>query len=382
MRTRIHAIHDLGQSIWCDNLSRAMIRSGELARLIGLGIVGITSNPTIFMKAITGGRDYDEQFEGILASGVEDLVTIYERLVVPDIAAAADVLRPTHERTGGLDGFVSLEVNPKLAHDTHATVAEARRLFAELSRPNVFIKVPATHEGIPAIETLIGEGININVTLIFSVEMYEQVMQAYIAGLKRRQRGGGDLSRVASVASFFVSRVDTLVDKLLEEQGPRDERTEGRKNVDALLGKAAVANAKLAYARFTEKFSPAGEFGSLQKAGARVQRPLWASTSTKNPNYKDTMYVDPLIGAHTVNTLPPQTIDAVLDHAAAANTIGAGLPEAEATLAGLEELGIRMKAVTDQLTREGVEAFVRSFDELLADLEKKRERLNRTAGVE
>jgi transaldolase len=369
MSNRIQRIHGQGQSIWCDNLSRQMIKSGELKRLIGLGIVGITSNPTIFMKAITGGHDYDEQFQQLLDEGEEDLVTIYERLVVPDIAAAADILRPVYERTNRVDGFVSLEVNPKLAYDTQATVAEARRLFGDLDRPNIFIKVPATPEGIPAIETLIGEGINVNVTLIFSIDVHREVMRAYLNGLKRLSRAGGDVSTVASVASFFVSRVDTLVDKLLEKK--RGKPAE----VDKLMGKAAVANAKLAYAAFEEMFSGAGDFGALASKGARVQRPLWASTSTKNPEYSDTMYVDPLIGPHTVNTLPPQTIDAVLDHAATEPAITKATDESRATFRRLADVGIDMKDVTDQLTREGVDAFIKSFDEILENLGQKQEQL-------
>lgn len=371
MTTRIHAICELGQSIWCDNLSRAMIRSGELQRLVDLGIVGITSNPTIFMKAISGSTDYDEQLEELLSAGESDLLAMYEQLVVPDVAAAADILRPVYERTNRLDGFVSLEVNPKLAHDTKATIAEARRLFGELDRPNVFIKVPATDAGIPAIETLIGEGINVNVTLIFSVEMYQRVMDAYLKGLARLHQAGGDLSTVASVASFFVSRVDTLVDKLLNDKaknGQGDEATQ-------LLGKAAVANARIAYACFEDRFSGAGDFGMLASNGGRRQRPLWASTSTKNPNYSDTMYVDPLIGPFTVNTLPPQTIEAVLDHGTAELTIHDDLDEAKATFERLEKMGISMKAVTDQLTREGVNAFVQSFDDLLENLATKRRKL-------
>ena len=355
--------------MWCDNLGRTMIRSGELRRLIDLGIVGITSNPTIFMKAISGGAEYDEQLENLLSTGDYDPVSTYERLVLSDIAEAADILRPVYERTGRIDGFVSLEVNPKLAYDTGATVAEARRLFGELDRPNVFIKVPATDEGVPAIETLIGEGINVNVTLIFSVEMHERVMDAYLRGLRHLRAAGGDVSTVASVASFFVSRVDTLVDKLLEQK--RGQASE----VNSLFGKAAVANAQIAYAKFRDRFSGSGEFGALASLGARVQRPLWASTSTKNPNYPDTMYVDPLIGPDTVNTLPPQTIDAVLDHATPAGTIDRDLDAARSHMRRLEQVGISMKAVTDQLTREGVDAFAQSFDELLANLSRKKQQL-------
>ena len=368
----IRQLYSLRQSVWCDNLSRKMIDSGELARLIELGVVGITSNPTIFMKAITGGDDYDDLLARLSDEDLDEVAT-YERLVLPDIADAADLLRPVYERTNGIDGFVSLEVNPKLAYDTEATVAEARRLFAELGRPNVFIKVPATDEGIPAIETLIGEGINVNVTLIFSVAMYRKVMRAYTEGLKRHDAAGGDLSGVASVASFFVSRVDTLVDKLLEEKRKAGASVEG------LLGTAAVANAKLAYARFTEFFDRAGQFGPLAAKGARVQRPLWASTSTKNPAYPDTKYVDELVGSNTVNTMPPETLSATLDHGRTEVTIDRDVEGARTALARLADVDIDLKAVTDQLTVEGVNAFAKSFDQLLANLSAKRAQLRTVA---
>ncbi len=279
MGNSIQRLYENGQSIWCDNISRHMIASGDLRRLIDIGVVGVTSNPTIFMKAITGSGDYDELFARLVASGA-DTMAIYEGLVLPDIADAADILRPVYDRTAGVDGYVSLEVNPKLAFDTDGTVAEGRRLFAALNRPNVFIKVPATQQGIPAIETLIGEGINVNVTLIFSIEMHEKVMAAYLSGLKRFASGGGDLAAVASVASFFVSRLDTQVDKLLEQK-----KSDGVA-VDHLLGRAAIANAQLAYARFEEMFDERGRFADLAAQGARVQRPLWASTAPRTRRIK------------------------------------------------------------------------------------------------
>lgn len=365
MSNTIQRLYELGQSVWCDNLSRAMIDGGELARLIELGVVGITSNPTIFMKAISGSRDYDARMPKLLARGANPL-EIYEELVLPDIADAADLLRPVYERTGGVDGFVSLEVSPRLADDTAGTVEEARRLFARLNRPNVFIKVPATDEGIPAIETLIGEGIHVNVTLIFSLSAYERVMQAYLRGLEERLRRGGDVSRVSSVASFFVSRVDTLVDKLLEDKAAAGAE------VEALFGQAANANAKLAYARFLEVFDEHGPFGALAARGAQVQRPLWASTSTKNPAYPDTIYVDPLVGPHTVNTMPPATLEAVLDHGRAEVTIGDDIDVARTLFDELREVGIEIDAVTAQLLREGVAAFSRSFDELLDHIARQR----------
>jgi transaldolase len=369
VKNTIQRLYDLGQSIWCDNLSRSMLDRGELDRLIDLGIVGITSNPTIFMKAITGSADYDEKIQALLAQGLDGL-DLYEGLVVPDIADAADRLRPVYDRTNGIDGFVSLEVNPRLAYDADATIAEARRLFAELDRPNVFIKVPATREGIPAIEVLIAEGVNVNVTLIFAIEMYERVMRAYIDGLRRLANTGRNISRVASVASFFVSRIDTLVDKKLDALAPSNPHAK------KLLGKAAVANAKLAYARFREVFAPHTDFSDLATQGARVQRPLWASTSTKNPAYPTTMYVDELIGPDTVNTLPPQTIDAVLASGRTEVNLTRELDQARRVIESLESLGISMNQVTSELTRDGVDLFAESFGELLANLAAKQEQLS------
>ncbi|MHC4698257.1 MAG: transaldolase [Planctomycetota bacterium] len=367
MSNTIEKLYELGQSIWCDNISRGMIDTGELQRLIDLGVVGVTSNPTIFLKAVTGGSDYDELFNELLAEGLETQA-IYEGLVLPDIADAADILRPVYERTNGVDGYVSLEVDPKLAYDTEATVAEARRLFNTLSRPNVFIKVPGTEEGIPAVETLIAEGVNVNVTLIFGIDIYMKVVRAYMNGVRRYAVSGGDPSMVASVASFFVSRVDTLVDKLLEKHGT------GR-DVDHLFGKAAIANARLAYACFEEVFTPEGEFAELAARGARVQRPLWASTSTKNPAYPDTIYVDGLVGPQTVNTLPPATIEAALNHGKTDVTIDEDLDEARAVLMELANLDIDIHAVTDKLRVDGVDLFARSFNDLLSNLESKRSTL-------
>ena len=369
MSNTIKRIFEQGQSIWCDNISRKMLDGGELARLIDLGIVGVTSNPTIFMKAITGGSDYDDLFRKLLARGL-DTPAIYEGLVIPDIADAADLLRPVYDTTNGLDGFVSIEVNPKLAFDTQATLTEARRLSEALDRPNIFIKVPATEEGFPAIETLIGEGISVNVTLIFGLDAHEKVMQAYINGVRKLDAAGGDVSKVASVASFFVSRVDTLVDKLLAE------KKTGGAAVDHLFGKAAVANARLAYARFLEVFRDDGAFAAKR---ARVQRPLWASTSAKNPDYRDTMYVDDLIGPNTVNTLPPATIEAVLDHGRTDVVIEKYLDDDRKVMADLAGVGIDIQSVTDKLRVDGVASFTDSFEKILADLSRKRTEL-RVAG--
>jgi transaldolase len=363
-KNNIEKLNELGQSIWCDNLSRGMIDSGELQRLIDLGVTGVTSNPTIFMKSITSGHEYDERFANLVDEG-RDEKGIYEGLVIPDIVDAADALRPVYDRTDGADGYVSLEVNPRWAYRPDATINEAKRLFAAIDRPNVLIKVPATELCIPAVESLIGHGVSVNVTLIFSIPMYRAVMQAYLAGLTRLRSRGGRLDKVASVASFFVSRVDTLVDKKLEEMRA------GGTPIDHLLGGAAIANAKLAYLRFQEVFDLDGPFGELANAGARVQRPLWASTSTKNPKYPDTLYVDNLIGPNTVNTLPPATLEAVLDHGKAAVTITDGVDAARGVLAELGNLDIHMKDVTDQLTREGVDAFAKSFEDLIANLRTK-----------
>lgn len=381
----IQKLNSLGQSVWVDNISRKMIDSGELQRLIDLGVSGVTSNPTIFMKAITGGTDYDDLFTRILSSGDEasaeadsgELMRHYEKLVIPDIADAADILRSVHDRTGGVDGYISLEVNPKLAYNTPGTVSEGKRLFAELNRPNVFIKVPATAQGIPAIEMLIAAGVNVNVTLVFSIAVYREVAKAYISGLRHFQKKGGDVSKVSSVASFFVSRVDTAVDKLLKEKlataqsNGKQENAAGAEHLQRLLGKAAIANARIAYERFKEMFDSNGEFGPLAAAGARPQRPLWASTSTKNPAYKDTIYVDELIGKDTVNTMPPETIAAFLDHGMAEVTIERDLNDARQTLAALGNLDVDLAAITDQLTFEGVRSFAVSFQELLDNLAAK-----------
>ncbi len=374
MSNAIEKLFDLGQSVWCDNLSRNMLDQGELKRLIGLGVVGVTSNPTIFMKAITGSADYDEPFDRLLGED-RDLVGIYEGLVLADIAEAADQLKPVYDRTDGVDGFVSLEVNPQLAYDTEGTVAEGRRLFAALDRRNVLIKVPATNEGIPAIEALIGEGVNVNVTLIFSLDMYQRVIDAYVNGLQTCVRNGRDVSRVASVASFFISRVDSAVDALLEA------KRESGADVGDLPGQAAIANARLAYARFKQCFdtSTAGPFAELATQGARVQRPLWASTSVKNPAYSPTKYTDGLIAPDTVNTLPPATIESVMNGGDASISIDDNISADQACFDRLSSLGIDINAVTDKLLTDGVKVFADSFDQLLEDLSTKKEQL-RTAG--
>jgi len=362
--TRIHQIAALGQSIWLDYIRRSFLTSGGMQAAIDNGVTGVTSNPTIFDKAIAGSDDYDADLVSLAAEGrtVDD---IYQALTVADIRLAADLLHLVYDRTEAADGYVSLEVSPKLAHDTAGTIAEAQRLFAFVGRPNVMIKVPATPAGVQAVEALIAAGVNVNATLMFSLGHYEAVANAYIAGLERLAARGGDLRRVASVASFFVSRVDTLVDQMLES------RSADLVSTKDVQGKVAVANSKLAYARFKQLF--AGErWERLAAQGARVQRPLWASTSTKNPSYPDTIYVDNLIGPHTVNTLPQATYDAVLDHGMVALTLETGLDEARACLARLAELGIDFDAVTAKLQSDGVAAFGKSFDSLIESIANKR----------
>lgn len=372
MLSRIRQISSLGQAIWLDYISRELLWSGKLRELIAEGVTGVTSNPSIFQKSISTGSEYDRQIRESVRAGHNAYET-YEALALQDIAEAADQLRPVYNETHARDGFVSIEVNPALADDTAATIAEARRLHQSLARPNVMIKVPATEAGLPAICTLIGEGINVNVTLIFSVPMYERVMQAYLDGLRTLRTTHRPLGLVSSVASFFVSRVDTLIDKLL------DERIEqGEDELEELRGKAAVANAKIAYSRFKAVFEgPA--FDEFRAAGARPQRPLWASTSTKNPAYSDTMYVDPLIGVHTVNTVPPQTLDAIRARAVAAQTISRDVDLAHGVMRRLAEIGIDINDVTARLLDEGVKIFRDSFEKLLADVESKRAAMERAA---
>ena len=360
--TKLHEAADLGQAIWLDYIRRSFITSGDLQALVDEGLRGVTSNPTIFEKAIAGSTDYDDVLQRLVDRG-KTVEEIYQALTLDDIQRAADVLRPVYDQSTGADGYVSLEVSPDLAYDTEGTISEARRLFAALDRANVMIKVPATPAGIPAIETLIGEGINVNVTLIFSLAQYESVAEAYIAGLEKLATDGGDMSKVASVASFFVSRVDVAVDRALEEIGEA-----------ALQGKIAIANSKVAYARFREILRGA-RWERLAAQGARPQRVLWASTSAKNPLYPDTLYVDSLIGPSTVNTVPPATLNAFRDHGTVALTLEAGLDEARAQLAALAGLGVDLDAITQELQDEGVAKFAQSFQSLMATIAEKQDRL-------
>jgi len=369
---RLIDVQQFGQSIWMDYIRRSLITSGELDRLIEMGIVGMTSNPTIFAKAIADTEEYDDAIATMLDL---DAPSIYEHLAVADIQAAADALRPVYDSTAGLDGYVSLEVSPLLAYDTAATLSEAQRLFALGNRPNVMIKIPATQQGLPAIEDAIAAGVNVNVTLLFDVDNYAQVAERYIAGLERRLAAGQDVSHIASVASFFVSRIDTVVDNILESNILSGRQRGGYEHIQTnrrLQGKAAIANAKLAYERFKTLFE-SERFAPLRAAGAHVQRPLWASTSTKNPNYPATIYVDNLIGPHTVNTLPPQTIEAFLEQGMLASTLEADVSEAHQVMADLASVGVQMDKVAQQLQSDGVEAFANDYRRLIEAVEGKRQ---------
>ncbi|MGO8763302.1 MAG: transaldolase [Desulfobaccales bacterium] len=358
-----------GQSIWLDYIRRQMIDAGELKKLIDAdGLKGVTSNPAIFQKAIAGSTDYDAAIRTLTQSGAS-IDTIYQALTVEDVQRAADLFRPLYDREGGQDGFVSLEVNPHLARDTRSTLAEARHLWQALARPNVLIKVPATREGLPAIRQLITEGINVNVTLLFGLPRYREVAQAYIAGLEARAAQGRPLNRVASVASFFLSRIDVLLDpqveKLAAAGGPHASTARD------LIGQVAIASAKSAYTIYQEIFG-SEPFKKLAAQGSRPQRLLWASTSTKNPAYPDLKYVEPLIGPDTVNTLPPETLEAYRDHGDPAPRLTDGMDRAAAALARLPQLGLDLDQATQQLEDEGVEKFNQPFDSLMATLEAKR----------
>ena len=364
----LEQILQCGQSIWLDSISRDLINSGELQRLVSDDkLRGVTSNPTIFEQAITRGNSYDDALRALLkADGQQTDKALFEALAVADIRKATDVLRPVYNATGGGDGYVSLEVSPHLAHDTDGTIAEAKRLWDAVQRPNLMIKIPATPAGIPAIAQSLGAGLNINVTLMFSLQHYEDVAQAYMRGLGKRAESSLGKKGVwpVSVASFFVSRVDNLVDPLLEKNGSPAAL--------ALRGKIAIANAKLAYRRFREIFH--GEsFAAFRGKGARVQRPLWGSTGTKNPAYSDVLYLEQLIGPDTVNTVPPKTLYAFRDHGHAHVTLTENVAQAEADVARLPEFGIDLDAITEKLQDDGVAAFADSYDKLLAALKTKRQ---------
>ena len=359
--TPLQQLADHGQSVWIDFLSRQFLQEGGLAELVDEGIKGVTSNPTIFQSAIAEGDAYDEQLREVLQSETEPK-EVFLQLACRDIRAACDELRRVHDEGSGRDGWVSLEVDPSLAHDTQGTIAEAARLHAMIERPNLFVKIPATKAGLPAIEESIARGIPINVTLIFSLERHREVAEAYIRGLERLIKDGGDPSRLASVASFFVSRVDTEADRRLDEIGGHDE----------LKGTLAIANAKLAYQTYKELFSGA-RWEALADRGATSQRCLWASTSTKNPEYRDVLYVEELIGAETVNTMPRETVRAFQDHGKVENTLERDVDGARRTLEAFEEAGISYDDVVEVVEREGVEKFAKSFADLFEDVESKRD---------
>lgn len=365
--TIIQKLETFGQSIWYDNISRSIILNGDLKKMVDQGLLGVTSNPTIFDKAISGSTDYDEQIRDLVESKPNiDPAEIIQALMVKDIQMACDVLKPVFERTQGRDGYVSVEVTPSKARQTDATIEEVRELWKLINRRNLMVKIPATKEGLPAIEQAISEGININVTLIFSVERYREVADAYITGLERRMKAGKPIDHVASVASVFVSRIDTLVDALLEKKG-----TPAAKQ---FRGKAAVANTKMVYQAFVTVFG-SDRWGALRAKGANVQRPLWGSTGTKNPEYSDLLYVNTLIGPHTVNTVPPATYAAILDHGVAELTIESNLDEAQRILEGIAAQGIDMAWVLQKLEDDGVAAFEKSFDGLYENLSKKKRAL-------
>ena len=360
-KSRLHELSELGQSVWIDFLSRQMLQSGKLARMMDEdAVVGVTSNPTIFQKAISEGDAYDEQLREVLAEE-DDPKEVFLKLAVQDVQNACDLLRTVWDGGQGLDGWVSIEVDPNLAFDTDGTIAEAQRLHELVDRPNCYVKIPATKPGVPAIEEMIARGRPINVTLIFSLQRYVEVVEAYLRGLERLVESGGDPTKVASVASFFVSRVDTEADRRLDEAGAPDD----------LKGKLAVANAKLAYERYKQLFA-GSRWEALEAKGARTQRCLWASTSTKNPAYRDVLYVEELIGPATVDTMPEETIDAFQDHGEVALTLEADLDEAKRVFERVAEAGVDYDDVVVTLEQEGVEKFADSFRELLDGVKAKR----------
>ncbi len=362
--TKLHKLAEQGQAIWIDYIQRSFIQNGSLHTLIAKGVRGVTSNPSIFEKAIAESNDYDADIGRLTREGAS-ATDIYEALVFEDIRQAADLFRPLYEQTDGLDGYVSLEVSPVLADNSEETIREARRIFAELNRPNILIKIPATPAGILAIEEVIASGVNVNVTLIFSVGQYEAAAKAYLAGLEKMLALNGDISSIASVASLFISRVDTAVDAALQKAGHSD-----------LQGRIAVDNARLAYARF-QSITHSDRWTELARAGAKRQRPLWASTGTKNPAYSNTCYVDELIGSDTVNTLPPATLDSYMDHGKTALRIEKDLAGAQDRINSLAIEGVNFDEITQKLLDEGVEAFALAFENLMHSIEEKRNRFRR-----
>ncbi|HET7912182.1 MAG TPA: transaldolase, partial [Pseudolabrys sp.] len=368
----LKALHSQGQTVWLDFLSRRFLADGGLKKLIANdGLTGVTSNPSIFEKAIAESNDYDASLREAEDRADLDVMALYEHLAIADIRSAADDLKPVFDRTHGADGYASIEVSPYFAADTEATVSEARRLARLVDRPNVMVKVPATKAGLPAIRRLTADGVNVNITLLFSQDVYEEVVDAYLTGLEQFVAQGGDPSRVASVASFFVSRIDVAVDKLVEEQLRKTANADKRRSLSGLKGTVAIANAKLAYQRYKRLFSGA-RWQKLQARGARSQRVLWASTSTKTPGLSDVLYVDGLIGRDTINTMPPKTVDAFRDHGKVRPSLEEDVEGAGRTMRELARLGISIDAVTAQLTVDGVRQFSDAFDKLLGSLARKR----------
>jgi transaldolase len=362
MANPLHELNASGQSIWLDSIDRTMLRDGSLRKRIESdALTGMTSNPTIFEKALAEGAAYDDQIAS--APGTFTAMELFELVETSDVRDACDIFRPVYDRTRGKDGFVSIEVSPGAANDARATIAEAQRLWKTVGRPNVMIKIPGTVEGAKAVEEATANGINVNITLLFSLEAYGRVIEAYLRGLEARVKAGKPIDEIHSVASFFISRVDTEVDKRLGSN-------------DALKGKAAIANAKLAYALFQKEFGSA-RWKALAAKGGNVQRPLWASTSTKNPAYRDVLYVEELIGPDTVNTMPPATIEAFRDHGKVARTIDKNLGQAQKDLNALEAAGVSMREVTDKLLADGLASFQKSFETLISGLEKKTKSLGR-----
>jgi len=368
MMSKLKELAKLGQSVWLDFISRKLLVSGELKKLIDDGLRGMTSNPTIFDKAISKSTDYDKDIKQ-LVNNEYSIDDIYEKLVLKDIGLAADEMKKVYDQTKGFDGYVSIEVNPLLANDTKETIMQAKHLYKALSRPNIMIKIPGTNEGLPAITEVLGSGINVNVTLIFSTDSYKKVVEAFLAGLEKFDKAGSDISKLASVASFFVSRVDTAVDKELEAKGNKD-----------LLGKIAVANSKIAF-EISEQIFSSERWKKLAAKGARKQRLLWASTGTKNPSYSDVLYIDELIGPDTVNTMPPDTIKFFIDHGKVELTLDKGIEEAKSQLKKLKELGIDLTKVTDKLLTDGVKSFSDSFESLIASLDDKVKKIKQEVTV-